>query len=57
MAQSDRQPTPLDPPAAAERVASPGRRPYEAPRVLTDEAFEQISLACTAKMTTHKTFT
>ena len=35
------------------------KRPYAPPRVLTDEAFEQISLACTnaQKMTTKKNFT
>ena len=35
------------------------KRPYAPPRVLTDEAFEQISLACAPglKMTTKKNFT
>jgi len=35
------------------------KRRYEPPRVLTDEGFEQISLACTSarKMTTKKNFT
>jgi hypothetical protein len=40
----------------------PARRklPYEPPRILTDEAFEQISLACTQKPSsgvTKKNFT
>jgi hypothetical protein len=38
----------------------PGRRakaPYEPPRILTDEAFEQISLACMTKIGTKKNFT
>lgn len=33
------------------------RAPYEPPRVLTDEAFEQISLACGRKFGTKKNFT
>ena len=33
------------------------KRPYEPPRVLTDEAFEQLSLACTTKAGTKKNFT
>jgi hypothetical protein len=33
------------------------KKPYEPPRVLTDEAFEQLSLACTTKMGTKKNFT
>ena len=33
------------------------KRPYEPPRVLTDEAFEQLSLACSTKMGTKKNFT
>ena len=37
----------------------PKKRRYDPPRVLTDEAFEQISLACSAarKMTAKKNFT
>jgi hypothetical protein len=37
--------------------ARPRRAPYEPPRIMTDEAFEQISLACTTKMGTKKNFT
>jgi hypothetical protein len=33
------------------------KAPYERPRVLTDEAFEQISLACSMKFGTKKNFT
>jgi hypothetical protein len=33
------------------------KRPYEPPRVLTDEAFEQLSLTCSSKMGTKKNFT
>ena len=33
------------------------RLPYEPPRVLTDEAFEQISLACSKKFGSKKNFT
>jgi len=33
------------------------KKPYEAPRVLTDEAFETISLACSLKMGVKKNFT
>ena len=35
----------------------PARRPYQPPRILTDEAFEQISLACSTKMGVKKNFT
>jgi len=34
-----------------------GKQPYEPPRVLTDEAFEQISLACMMKFGSKKNFT
>jgi hypothetical protein len=39
--------------------SAPGKtkRPYEPPRVLTDEAFEQLSLACTTKLGPKKNFT
>lgn len=40
-----------------ERSDAPVRRPYEPPRVLTDEAFEQLSLACMMKFGTKKNFT
>jgi hypothetical protein len=38
----------------APRRACEGPKP---PRVLTDEAFEQLSLACTTKMGSKKNFT
>ena len=37
--------------------AKPARRPYQPPRILTDEAFEQISLACSTKNGVKKNFT
>jgi len=40
-----------------ERASQRAKRPYEPPRVLTDEAFEQISLACRTKTGTKKNFT
>ena len=43
-------------PVARARVEKT-RRPYESPRVLTDEAFEQISLACSMKMGVKKNLT
>ena len=43
--------------APVEGAPRQGKRPYEPPRVLTDEAFEQIALACNSKMTTKKNFT
>jgi hypothetical protein len=45
-----RQPQPNQPPPKR-------KRPYEPPRVLTDEAFEQLSLACSTKIGTKKNFT
>jgi hypothetical protein len=38
-------------------ASAEGKAPYEPPRVLTDEAFEQISLACTMKFGVKKNFT
>jgi hypothetical protein len=40
-----------------DRAPQRAKRPYEPPRVLTDEAFEQISLACRTKTGTKKNFT
>lgn len=40
-----------------ERERQRPKLPYEAPRILTDEAFEQISLLCDTKHGTHKNFT
>ena len=37
--------------------SAPVKRPYEPPRILTDEAFEQLSLACTTKLGLKKNFT
>lgn len=33
------------------------KRPYEPPRIVSDEAFEQLSLACSTKLGTKKNFT
>jgi hypothetical protein len=41
-------------PSHAERRT---KAPYERPRILTDEAFEQISLACMTKIGAKKNFT
>jgi hypothetical protein len=50
--RSKQRDTPRDEPGR------PGaKRPYERPRVLTDEAFEQISLACSMKFGAKKNFT
>lgn len=44
--------------ATGDRTANPPiKRPYEPPRVLSDEAFEQLSLACMMKFGTKKNFT
>lgn len=40
-----------------EHLRGRAKQPYEPPRVLTDEAFEQISLACTKKFGSKKNFT
>ncbi|HEV8634123.1 MAG TPA: hypothetical protein VG370_07785 [Chloroflexota bacterium] len=50
MEKPPRQPQPNQPPPKR-------KRPYEPPRVLTDEAFEQLSLACSTKIGTKKNFT
>ena len=46
-----------DRPDDAEKPAPKKKLPYEPPRVLTDEAFEQISLACSTKHGKNKNFT
>ena len=43
--------------AASGASARAKKKPYEPPRILTDEAFEQISLACMTKFGTKKNFT
>ena len=55
MSDSDRRGLPER--SASDRATSVKKKPYEPPRVLTDEAFEQLSLACTTKMGTKKNFT
>ena len=45
------------PGTSSARAPAGAKKPYEPPRVLTDEAFEQIALSCSMKMTTKKNFT
>lgn len=42
---------------APEKAPPRAKKPYVPPRVQTDEAFEQLSLACSTKMGIKKNFT